>query len=675
MDFISPRNSDDGWRSSPSSHEGRRRLNFGSRAFRKRKASEVVVLAGAGISIEEPSGIPAAALLSQVLLEWVSRDVNVRAALARMMTPGSQFNPYQFLRFEGLIQAIAEIDPNIFYYLEATQSFGEPNANHRLLAKMCLAGATVLTTNFDTRIEQAVDDGYISTFVLSSKRRAPKPEDRLIKVHGSFPWKRGRNVTPHATLTQIGKLGLGFERFSQFREWFRLITEGKHLIVIGYSASDSFDVVPLIENCSDAKTVTWFTYEREGRSLRLRRVRARTNTAPFPFNRTVDFAVHTLQRLAARSEHPCDVYQAHGNKVETFLNTFVSIPRAKEKLRPSERGVSQRNLMELRKILRANSLPSSRQRVIQRIINDGMFGESYATDVEARPVRRGRRVEFVESAVKFARGTDEHRAHTALQERKPNLAFQILEDSARKTVDADQILLLLHHFEFRFGEQNKDLGRLTHAIRKAERVGRQKGILWGLIMVEWMKSFRLDRQWRMISANDITKSDLSRHILVHSRRTVYYAVRAGWQYWFTTTARLAAKHSVAVGEFDQAESLLGGLLLWLDRKTAEGIEETAGTACALNTLGIKSRRPRLTRVADEILGSLDSKLCPRVKLLRLAAKAEVAHAKRKWVEFRKLERSAHEQILRVDPADHWEVKAVFEYLRQSLPENEIYARR
>lgn len=632
------------------------------------------MLAGAGISIEEPSGIPAAVALSQVLLEWVARDASTRADLARRMAPGSQFNPYQFLRFEGFIQAIAEIDPNIFHYLESTQRFGGPNIHHQLLARMGLAGTTIITTNFDTRIEQAVAERYLSTFVLSSKRRGPKLDDRLIKIHGSFPWKRGRNVTPRATLTQIGKLGLGFERFSEFQEWFRNATRGKHLIVIGYSGSDSFDVVPLIENCSMAKTVTWFNYRPGARSVRIRRVRGQRNTAPFPFERTVDFAAHTLWSLADHSDPICSVYHAHGNNVQTFLNNLVRLPKDEGYTAPTESEVGQRNLIALRRTLRENALTASRQRVIHRIIDDGMFGESYATDVEAKPVRRGKRAVFVESAVRFARGTDEHRAHTALQKGDADLAFRILENSARKTADSDQILLLLHHFEFRFGEQHSDLHRLIRAIRKTERVGRQRGILWGLIMVEWMKSFCLEAQWRMMISSGKKSSDLSRHILVHSRGAVYYAVRAGWQFWFSTTARLAAKHSVALGEFDRAEGLLTSLLLWLDRKTADGIEETAGTACALSTLGIQSRRPRLIKTAHEILGSLDTKICPRAKLLSLAAEAEVAHANRQWRLFRKLERAANEQILKLDPADHWEVKAVFNYLRQSMPDKETRAR-
>jgi len=102
--------------------------------------SETVVLAGAGISVEEPSGIPAAWRLSEALLRWITSNRSLRSELARRMTPGSQFNPYQFLRFEGLIQAIAGIDPNIFHFLKATQAYGAPNRNHPLVGKYGAGG-------------------------------------------------------------------------------------------------------------------------------------------------------------------------------------------------------------------------------------------------------------------------------------------------------------------------------------------------------------------------------------------------------------------------------------------------------------------------------------------------------------------------------------------------------
>lgn len=622
------------------------------------------MLAGAGISIEEPSGIPAAWGLLELLLKWVTPDGAACAELARRMTPGSQFNPYHFLRFEGFIQAVAEIDPNIFYYLESTQTFGGPNLNHRLLARMALAGATVVTTNFDTRIEQAAGAELLPTFVLSSKRKAPNSDDRLVKVHGSFPWRRGRNVTPHATLTQIGKLGLGFERFPTFQDWYRQTTTGKHLVVIGYSASDSFDVVPLIENFSDVETVTWFSYEPGRRRPRTTFIRPRKTRVPFPAERSVDFAAHTLQRLADRRARQCHVYRVYGTSVRTLIEKIVCLPADDWSIEDEGNSVGPRNHSALRTALAENPLSASQRREVLRILDEGLFGESYATVVEAKPVRRGRRVSFVGSRARFARGTVEGRAQAAFQGGDPDLAFRVMEESACESADRDQILLLLHHFEFRLGERAGDARRLSRAVRKTENVSRRSGLLWGLIMAEWMKSFRLEAQSRTVSRAPEGRVELSREILAHAERTVYYGVRAGWQEWFAAAARLAAKHSLALGDYDGGTNLLTSLLSWFDRETASGVEETAATACALNTLGIQSGRPGLTKAARRILSELDTDLCPVVKLLRIAAEAEVAHAERRWRRFARLERSADEHILELDPADQWGVRAVFEYLRQ-----------
>jgi hypothetical protein len=625
----------------------------------------VVVLAGAGISVEEPSGIPAAWGLLDTLLKWAASGRRARAELARRMTPGSEFNPYRFLRFEGFIQAVAEIDPNIFYYLESTQAFGGPNVNHRLLAEAALRGATVITTNFDTRIEQAAAGRHLPTFVLSSKQHAPSVSDRLIKIHGSFPWKRGRNVTPRATLTQIGKLGLGFEHFPAFRNWFRKATAGKHLIVVGYSASDSFDVVPLIEDCSEARTVMWFSYRPGGRGSRVHPVSRDKSRAPFPHGRGTDFAGHTLGRLASRQNSACDVYRIHGTSVGTFLKEVISPPEDERPIGPRDERAGALNLSALRTTLSENPLTAGQRRIILRLLDDGMLGEAYATAEEARPVRRGRRVVFVGSKKRFARDTAEHRAEAAFRVGNHDLAFKILEDSAGESADRDQLLLLLHHFEFRFWERGGDVRKLDRVVRKAESVCRRSGVLWGLIMVEWMKSFRLEAEWRRASVGRKKGSDLTREIITHTEMATYYGVRAGWQEWFAAAARLAAKHRIILGEFDQAENLLTSLLTWLDRETPDGVEETAATACAMNTLGIQGRRPSLVNVARRKLSTLDARVCPVVKLLRVAAEAEVAHARRDWGRFARLERSASEHILKLDPADHWGVRAVLDHLRHS----------
>ena len=241
----------------------------------------------------------------------------------------------------------------------------------------------------------------------------------------------------------------------------------------------------------------------------------------------------------------------------------------------------------------------------------------------------------------------------------------MMEGSARKTADADQLLLLLHHFEFRLGEQESDLRRLDRAIRKTEVVSKRSGLLWGLIMAKWMKSFRLEAEAKRPGRTFEVAAAQAKAILSSSQDTIYYGVRAGWQSWYAPTGRLAAKHAVALKDFDTAEGLLTQLLFWLDRESADGIQETAGTACALNTLGIHSQRASLIKTAPRILKSLDARTCPVVKLLRVAAAAEIAHARNNWRELNQLERSANHLIMKLDPADHWNVRGVCEYLRRS----------
>lgn len=625
------------------------------------------MVAGAGISVEEPSGIPAAWGILESLLKWVAPDAKVRAKLSQRMTPDSRFNPYHFLRFEGFIQAIAQLDPNIFYYLESTQSYGGPNLNHRLLARMALGGATVLTTNFDTRIEQAAGHAPLPTFVLSSRRRAPGPDDRLVKVHGSFPWKRGRNVTPRATLTQIGKLGLGFERFPAFCDWLGAVTAGKHLVVVGYSASDSFDVVPLIESYSRATSIVWFSFQPGLRVSRVAAVGARQGRTPFPSERTVDFAGHTLERLAGRADGPRDLYRVFGTDVSALLKQMVHLPED-ESLGPTHgERAGPRNLSALRASLSENPLSSAQRRQILRILDEGVFGEVYATAEEVKPSRRGGRVAFTSSCARFARGTAERRAHSAFRRGDPDLAFRILEESARRSADRDQILLLLHHFEFRLWERGGDARRLARAAVKVGRVSRQSGVLWGLVMTEWMECFRLEAEWRAANHEPARMPELSRKVLARSERAIYYGVRAGWQEWFAAAARLAAKHHIVLGDSEAGASLLTNLLTWLDRETPDGIEEAAATACALNTVAIKGGRQGLARAARRILSGLDADVCPLVKLLRVAAEAEAAHASRRWSRFARLERSADKYILELDPADQWGVKTVFDHLRRSVP--------
>ena len=416
----------------------------------------------------------------EALLEWIAPDPHIRSALSGRMTPGREFNPYQFLRFEALIQGIAEVEPNIFDYLSAVQRVGEANRHHHLLAEIAANGATIISTNFDTRIEQAAQEYAMPTFVLSARRRTPAPEDRLIKVHGSFPWKRGRNVTPRASLTQIGRIGFAFERFPTFQSWFEAVTENKQLVVVGYSACDSFDVVPLLENHSRAGTISWFGYSPDRSIWGAKRISAR-NAAPFPPKRDVHFAGHALTNLASNRATSL-VNQFVGVDVHGFLKMVVRTSCLDDPLPPKGRTAFE-NLRNLRQTLFENSLRAPERKSILRILDDGLFGESYATDVEAKPVVRGKSVHFIESIPTFSKRSAEFRAYRALQN-----------------------------------------GRLRFVIAKTERVSRESGLLWGLIMIEWMKCFCLHAELQMSTgSNRDRRHELARTLLLHSQRAIYFA--------------------------------------------------------------------------------------------------------------------------------------------------------
>lgn len=116
-----------------------------------RRHSRLVVLAGAGISLDAPSSIPAGAALTSTLLGWLDASAPGVAAPLWSLSAGSA-GPYGGLRFELLIEWLAWAEPRLLDWLAVLDRAGGPNLWHRCLAGAIDGGATVLTTNFDTRI-------------------------------------------------------------------------------------------------------------------------------------------------------------------------------------------------------------------------------------------------------------------------------------------------------------------------------------------------------------------------------------------------------------------------------------------------------------------------------------------------------------------------------------------
>lgn len=263
------------------------------------EAGNRVCLVGAGISVDPPSAIPAAMTLMDVMFRWIAADekavVDALWARASIVEP----NPFAALRFEAIVQAITNVVAPPLDFLKQVQTFGAPNPTHRYLAREIGRGATVVTVNFDDRIEAAcLADGIDPRrYVVSSSRRRPPDNAGLLKLHGTFV-RKGASV-PWATLGKIGGAGLGFDRYPSLCEWIAKKCGDAHLVVAGYSASDHFDVVPLFERCAAPRRVSWMDYVPRGDAVITPFLER--DGCPIPRDPRSDHTTFFLSSIAARS--------------------------------------------------------------------------------------------------------------------------------------------------------------------------------------------------------------------------------------------------------------------------------------------------------------------------------------------------------------------------------------
>ena len=223
-----------------------------------------VFLTGAGISLSPPSNIPDGGAIIKILLKWISKDDNDYEKLENYLYGENKTSLFDFLRFELLLEKIHQFEPSILDMLSILEQGGFANTNHYFLAAMLKKDATVLTTNFDNRIEEACEDiGYTpkSLYLPKMKNFNSGEKYNYIKLHGTFPRLDSVNKNiPVGMLTQIGKTGFGFHSLKEFNIYIEQELRDKTLVVLGYSASDSFDVVPLLENI-EFKKIIWLDYE------------------------------------------------------------------------------------------------------------------------------------------------------------------------------------------------------------------------------------------------------------------------------------------------------------------------------------------------------------------------------------------------------------------------------
>lgn len=193
---------------------------------------------------------------SSWILSILSQHDNVYAR------PGEQ------LRFEVLMgwlkQSGMDKELKVLDCLDYCQS---PNKNHYLIANLIKNGNTVITTNFDTLIEQAYEELFTDGTPLkvafmdedfaqngSSNKEIPI----LWKIHGSISHKKvNTKFSIQATYTSIRSKMLS-ENKSLF---LKNVLRKADFYVLGYSGWDDLDIMPIICDTHSNKNLFWVEHK------------------------------------------------------------------------------------------------------------------------------------------------------------------------------------------------------------------------------------------------------------------------------------------------------------------------------------------------------------------------------------------------------------------------------
>ncbi|RJO65592.1 MAG: hypothetical protein C4523_15715 [Myxococcales bacterium] len=218
-----------------------------------------VVFCGAGISVDAPSSLPSWNSLRDKTLEAVaSRDSHLHQYLDHL-TKCSAFRGADKwgLSPELVASHLSKFGNGYFESFRALES-GEPNENHRHLAKLAKAGFLkfIITTNFDLFIERAFDEEAVQYYTYRSTEEFRTFEKNnsgvhLLKLHGCI----STPASIIATVEQEGQ-GLTAEKCKALETLLCSYT----FVFWGYSGQDmkiDIDYLRMMSVADRAKGFVW----------------------------------------------------------------------------------------------------------------------------------------------------------------------------------------------------------------------------------------------------------------------------------------------------------------------------------------------------------------------------------------------------------------------------------
>ena len=239
--------------------------------------SKLTFLAGAGCSIDPPSCLPAGRAMMDAIIDYTCAESEIEG-----------IKKLKNLRFEALVEIIREQLDKELKIIDFYGLCDKPNLQHLFLADMINKGSFVITTNFDFLIEYALlqlgvpDDDIVPVITREDFEEFQDPYEQfeegkktVYKIHGSTKniiTKKPTRKSLIATIKAFGsnKEGENVFQLESFKQpAFANITENRSLVIVGYSGSDDFDIVPTLQVLKNLNNIIWINYvhDDEGKEL------------------------------------------------------------------------------------------------------------------------------------------------------------------------------------------------------------------------------------------------------------------------------------------------------------------------------------------------------------------------------------------------------------------------
>lgn len=325
-------------------------------------SKEITILCGAGISFDPPTSLPTVHSFTTRILEKFGADKHVIDSVSERIGKLKVFP-----RFELLIDDIRkDIDPEL--HIGNIFSSKLYNLTHLLLGKLILQGSNIVTTNFDTCIENSLRESKFNQYIFDGEDITTldfKRSGGLYKPHGSVGLdNKGLVISVQA----LARTDRGFLNYPNWRELLLKLFSNKLVLVLGYSGSDDFDITPILLEAKPQQLI-WLHYDQNSEIPQLMK---KNETQSLPIYNTF-------------SALPLKIYKGKLNWVVEQLLQYFSIQL---KLHNSE---SQSDVFDYYVELIGNK-ETRRQEIINTVLNhyqlydlvikENQFGKSPLIDIQ-----------------------------------------------------------------------------------------------------------------------------------------------------------------------------------------------------------------------------------------------------------------------------------------------------